>query len=107
MSCIEKIQFKACEDIKCVEAHVQVENEGKLLNVPVYIREVHPCREVIVGVRVYVDGRLYAMKTKKIFTGGRRCCGKIHEIYVDCFQFLFIDDCQKDICVDMLAHYIQ
>lgn len=107
MSCIEGIQFKECEDIKCVEANVQVENEGKLLKVPVYIRNVYPCREVIVGVRVYVGGQLYAMKTKKIFTGGRRYCRKFDEIYVDCFEFLFIDACQNDICVDILAHYIQ
>lgn len=107
MACIEKIQFKECEDIKCVEVNVQVENEGKLLRVPVYIRNVYPCREIIVGVRVYVEGRLYAMKTKKIFTGGRRYCRKIDEFYVGCFEFLFIDTCQENICVDTLAHYIQ
>lgn len=67
----------------------------------------YSCREVIVGVRVYVGGQLYAMKTKKIFTGGRRYCRKIDQIYVDCFEFLFIDACQDDICVNMLAHYIQ
>lgn len=71
------------------------------------LKVIHSCREVIVGVRVYVGGQLYAMKTKKIFTGGRRYCRKIDEIYVDCFEFLFIDACQDDICVNMLAHYIQ
>ena len=107
MNCIQEIEFKECEDVKCVGADVEVENEGKLLSVPVYLREVCPCREVIVGVIVYVAGEVYAMKTKKVFTGGRRYCGKIDEIYVGYFEFLFTDVCQNDIYVDMLAHYIQ
>ena len=107
MNCIQEIEFKECEDVKCVGADVEVENEGKLLSVPVYLREVCPCREVIVGVIVYVAGEVYAMKTKKVFTGGREYCKEIDEVYVDCFKFLFEDVCEEDVCVDVLAHYIQ
>ena len=106
MKSIENIEFNVCEDIKCVEVDVKIENEGHLLKVPVYLDDVCPSRKIIVGVRIYVKGKLYAMKTKKVFTGGRPYCRKIREFYVDDFHFLFTDTCIDDIDVDVLAHYI-
>ena len=106
MKSIGNIEFNACEDIKYVEVDVKVENEGPLLRVPVYLNDVCPGREIIVGVQVYVRGKFYAMKTKKVFICGRPYCRKIREFYVADFNFLFTDTCRDDICIDILAHYI-
>jgi hypothetical protein len=104
--CVEDISFTACEEIKCVEAGVHIDDEGHMLTIPVYLYDVCPCREVIVGVQVYVDGRLYAMKTQKVYTGGCRYCRKIYEKYVDDFYFLFTELCDEKISIKMLAHYL-
>lgn len=106
MRLVEDIQFNACEDIKCVEADVKIEGEGHLLRVPVYLNDVCPRRKIVVGVRVYLRGKLYATKTKKVFTSGRSYCRRIREFYVDEFCFLFTDTCIEDIDIDVLAHYI-
>ncbi|MBU3810905.1 MAG: hypothetical protein H9893_04545 [Candidatus Niameybacter stercoravium] len=106
MRCVDDISFTACEVTKCVKAGVHIDDEGHMLTVPVYLYDVCPCREVIVGVQVYVDGRLYAIKTKKVCTGGCRYCGRIHEKYVDDFCFLFAGLCDEKIDIKILAHYI-
>lgn len=106
MSSVEDIEFDACEDIKRVETDVKVEAEGSLLRISVYLNKVHRCREIIVGVQVYVEGSLYAMKTKKVFTGDHPSRKKINEFYVGDFCFLFTDTSTDDIDVDVLAHYI-
>lgn len=103
---VEDIKFNACEDIKCVETDVKIEDEGHLLRISVYLNEVCPCRKIVVGVQVYVKGKLYAMRTKEVFTGGHSYCRKIYEFYVDEFCFLFTEACVDDIDIDVLAHYI-
>ena len=107
MSAIQEVTFNECEDIKCVTVDVHTEDEGKLLRVPVYVRNVCPDRKIIVGVRVYIRGKLYAMKVKKIFTDHRNYCRKIRRFYVGDFEFLFTDNCDDDIYIDILAHYIK
>lgn len=67
----EDIIFYPCDDIKCIQADVKVEDEGYLLRVPVYLNNVCPCRNVVVAVQIFVEGKIYAMKTKEVFTGGR------------------------------------
>lgn len=91
---------------KCVETEVKVEDEGYVLRVPVYLNDVCPCRKVVVGVQIYVGGKLYATKVKKVFTGDQPHCRRICEFYVDEFYFLFTDSCVGDIDIEVLAHYI-
>lgn len=107
MSTIQEVTFNECEDIKCVTVNVHTEDEGKLLRVPVYVRNVCPHRKIIVGVRVYIRGKLYAMKVRKIFTNHHDYCRKIRGIYAGDFEFLFTDNCIDDIYIDILSHYIR
>lgn len=103
---MQPIIFEPCEDIKLVEQDVQIDNEGHMLVVPVCLRSVYPCREIVVGVQIYTDDSLYAMQTKKVFTGGRSYCSKICNFYAGDFTFLFADRYTSDICVKVFAHYI-
>lgn len=106
MQSMDTVTFNDCDEIKSLEANVHIENEGQLLRVPVYLHNVCPCRQLIVGVCVYVNNRLYAMKTKKVFTGGRHYCPKICEFYAGDFLFLFDDCFDKQIRTRILSHYI-
>lgn len=103
---MQPIAFKPCEESKTIVENIQVDNEGHMLTVPVYLCCVRPCREIVVGVQIYIKDRLYAMKTKKIFTGRHSHRNKIRDFYVGDFTFLFTDECTSDICVKVLAHYI-
>lgn len=106
MECIVDIDFKACEDTKYINIATQASDEGHLLTVPVYLYNVCPCRKIVVGVQIFVNGRLYALKTCKVFTGYSPCCRKICKFYVDEFDFLFTDEYKEDIKVEVMAHYI-
>lgn len=103
---MQPIIFEPCEDIKLVEQDVKIDNEGHMLVVPVRLRSVYPCREIVVGVQIYTDDSLYAMQTKKVFTGGRSYCSKICNFHAGTFTFLFTDRRTSDICVKVFAHYI-
>lgn len=103
---MQPVFFEPCEDIKLVEQDVQIDNEGHMLVVPVCLRSVYPCREIVVGVQIYTDDSLYAMQTKKVFTGGRSYCSKICNFHAGTLTFLFADRCTSDICVKVFAHYI-
>lgn len=103
---MQPIIFEPCEDIKLVEQYVQIDNEGHMLVVPVCLRSVYPCREIVVGVQIYTDDSLYAMQTRKVFTGGRSYCSKICNFHAGTFTFLFADRRTSDICVKVFAHYI-
>lgn len=102
----ESIVFDTCEDLKCVESTVRMDPEGHLLLVPVCLKHVRPNRALVVGVEVYLDKKLYALKTRKVFTGHHSCPKKIREFYAGDFHFLFTNSCNKNICIKILAHYI-
>lgn len=102
----KKVSFSPCDDVKCIEAEVHIDDEGHMLVVPVYLCDVCTCRKIIVGVQVYVCGRLYAMKTKEICTGGCPCCSRICQFYVGDFNFLFTNIGTEEIDIKILAHYI-
>lgn len=106
MDSIDIVTFNACEDIKCLEKDINIEDEGSLLKVPVFLYNVCPYKKIIVGVSVYVDGKFYAIKTKKMFTGSRSYCSKTRKFYAGEFLFLFTDECNKNVRVRVLAHYI-
>ena len=106
MDCNDTIVFKNCEIAKSIEKQVCITDEGHLLKVPVTLCNVHPCRQVIVGVRICLNGKFYAMKTKEVFTGGREYCRRIRELFVGDFNFLFTHSCEDQVDVEVLAHYI-
>jgi len=105
---MDTVTFNKFDDIKCLGANIYVENEGHILRVPVYLYNVRPFRELIIGVSFYIDNTFYAMKTKKIFTGGRYYCPNIREFYAGDFLFLFADDydLNKKVHTRVLSHYI-
>lgn len=102
----ENVTFDTCEDLKCVESAVRLDPEGHLLLVPVYLKRVCPNRELVVGVEVYLDEKLYAIKTRKVFTGHHSCPKRIRKFYTGDFHFLLTNSCNKEICIKVLAHYI-
>ena len=106
MASMDTISFNSCEDTKSLQVDVFIEDEGHLLKVPVYLHNVRPCTELIVGVFVYVDDKFYAMKTRSLFTGGRPYCHKIYEFYAGDFFFLFTNERNKQIRAYIMSHYI-
>lgn len=102
-----QITFNSCEEVKNIEVSTSVSPEGQLLNVYTYLYDVCPCRQIIIGVRIYICRNFYAMQTKKIFTGYSRC-QVIDKCYAGKFSFLFLNPCHfiDDIKVDIIAHYI-
>lgn len=104
---MQPIIFEPCEESKLVEQHVKIDDTGHMLIIPVCLRSVYPCREIVVGVQIYTDDSLYAMQTRKVFTGGRSYCSKIRNFHAGDFTFLFTDSCTTtDICIKVFAHYI-
>ena len=103
---MQPIIFEPCEDIKLLEQDVQIGNEGHMLVVPVCLRSVYPFREMVVGVQIYINDSLYAMQTRKVFTGRRSYCNKIRNFDAGTFTFLFTDRCTSNICVKVFSHYI-
>ena len=106
MDCNDTIVFENCEIAKCIEKQICIADEGHLLIVPVTLCNVRPCKQVIVGVRICLNGEFYAMKTKEVFTGGREYCREIKELSVGDFNFLFTQACENEVDIDVIAHYI-
>ena len=106
MDCNDTIVFENCEIAKCIEKQVCITDEGHLLIVPVTLCNVRPCKQVIVGVRICLNGEFYAMETKEVFTGGREYCREIKELSVGDFKFLFMNAYEKEVDIDVIAHYI-
>lgn len=103
---MQPIIFEPCEVSKLVKQHVKIDGTGHMLIIPVCLRSVYPCREIVIGVQIYTDDSLYAMQTRKVFTGRRSYCNKICNFHAGNFTFLFVDGCTSDICVKVFAHYI-
>lgn len=103
---MQPIIFEPGEDSKLVEQLVDINDTGHILNIPVRLRRVYPGREIVVGVQIYIGDSLYAMQTRKVFTGRRPHCNKIYNFYVGDFTFLFVDRCTSDIYVKVFTHYI-
>ena len=103
---MREVSFSECEEIKCVKTEVKVEGNGNLLKVPILLTDVCSCRELIVGVQVFVKGKFYAMKTKKVFTGGCPKSRKICTFFAGDFYFLFTNTCNHDITINVISHYI-
>lgn len=83
----ESIVFDTCEDLKCVESTVRMDPEGHLLLVPVCLKHVRPNRALVVGVEVYLDKKLYALKTRKVFTGHTHAPKKYVNFMLEIFTF--------------------
>ena len=106
MDCRDTIVFENCEIAKCIEKQISVLDEGHLLTVPVTLSNVRPGKQIIVGVRIYLNGKFYAMETKEVFSGGREYCRKIKELFVGDFNFLFTHACENEVDIEVIAHYI-
>ena len=105
----EDISINQCAESKNVFVNVVAENTGSIIVIPVYLYNVCPCRKMVVGVTLIVNGKPYATKAKKIFTGGHRCCffaRSIGRIYAGDFEFLLTDNCNDVITYCTSSHYI-
>ncbi len=101
------ISINQCEESKEVIMDVVAKDSGSTLKIPVYLYNVWPCRKMVVGVTLFINGVPYATKVKKIFTGGRRWfCHRIACIFVGDFMFLMTDNCNDEISFKVLSHYI-
>lgn len=102
----EDIYINQCENSKDVSIDVVTDDVGSKLLIPVYLYNVYSRRKVVVGVTIFINGKPYATKVKKIFTGGRWCCHRIASLFVGNFIFLVTDNCDDEISFKILFHYI-
>lgn len=102
----EDVIFHNCEKTKCIDVKIYIDNEGHIIKVPVYLCNVCPDRNIIVGVLVYIKNKLYAIKTKEIISSGDIAKNRNSKIYVGEFEFLFAEECKEDIQIKVLSHYI-
>ena len=101
------ISINQWEESKEVIMDVVAEDVGSSLIIPVYLYNVCPCRKMVVGVTLFINGVPYATKVKKIFTGGRIWFfHRIACIFVGDFMFLMTDNCNDEISFKILSHYI-
>ena len=102
----KEIKFDHTEDSKHLDINVATQDSGRLLKIPVYLYNVSPCRKIIVGVNVYVNQEIYAMKVKKIFICGYPFSKKIRSYFVGDFDFLLTEHCNDEISYHITSHYI-
>ena len=104
----DKVKYKPVDKYDC-------ESQGTCLVIPVTLHCVCIDSYILVIVEVIKDGRLYARKIKKIFTGNSFCndmcyCKEnriIEKLFVGDFKFYFIGDCTpKCIRVEVSTQYI-
>lgn len=101
----KEIKLDHREDSKNLTINVTTQDSGRLLKIPVYLYNVSPCRKIIVGVKVYVNSKLYAIKVKKIFIPGYPFSKKIRSYFVGDFEFLLTDHCNDEIYFHITSHY--
>lgn len=108
---IKHIEFDKCTSIIKKNLQVVLSDDGKLLDISICLKNVCPCRKLMVGVLVYYNNKPYALKTKEINTDKAckccHCCCYLKDICVEGFEFLFPSTiCKHEIIIKVIAHYI-
>lgn len=105
-SLMESITLAPGETIKSIELSTFVEDDGQILRIPLYLWDVCACDQIIVGVFIFKDDKLYAKRIKEVYVQGPAYCAGCHEFFAGEFEFLFEESCMKDVRIKVMAHYI-
>ena len=103
------ICFDPCETVKKEFINVSPNCNGRLLVLHVNLKNICPNKMIVVGVLIYENNKLYALKVKKIHTGDFHDC-KCRDLNAGKFYFVFKDDelCKKrEFKVKVMSNYIK
>lgn len=97
--------FAFCEICKTDELSVDLKCLGRVLRLNVTINNVCPNKNVVVGILIFEDDKLKAVKVKEVNTCGLTACSPVKAGQF-CFVFKEEDLCRRrTFTVKAIAHY--
>nr|WP_307992570.1 hypothetical protein [uncultured Niameybacter sp.] len=101
------IKFDSCQDIVCDTIETTVDEEGCLFTVHAILRNVCCNTCMSVGVILYIDDCIYAIKLREVYTGNCKCgCCTHKNLTIPQFTFIFPKHLECCAHAEVVAHYI-